>query len=159
MKIRKIMIRILIVFLILISLFAIVLYRASAQVRKERKEVTELAEEYAHLVTTDDFYWYNGKNTYYTVEGKNNKNQTLLVTVPQKEGKIIIQNQKNGITADEARDKVKKEFHPYKITKVEFGYVKNEPIWEVTTQNSDKMLSYYDLSFKDGRVTKKVENF
>ena len=159
MKFKKLIIRILIILLLLVSLLCAFFYRASAQVRKTQKEVTKLAQKYAHLETVNNFYLYNGSSTYYTVTGTNDKAQKVLVTVPKKDGKIIIQNQNNGITENDARKKVQEEFHPEKITKVEFGYYKNQPIWEVTIENSDEQISYYLLSFKDGNVVHKVENF
>lgn len=158
-KVKKVIIRLGIILLLLICLVAAFFYRASAPVRKEQKEITQVAKKYANLETVDAFYWYNGNNTYYTVAGKNNKNQHVLVTVPKDDDKIIIQNQANGISESDASKKVNDEFHPKKIEKVEFGYYKNKPIWEVTTTNKDKQVSYYILAFQDGNLIKKIENF
>lgn len=159
MKLKKLIIRILVIVLIFAAIIIAFFYRASAPVRKDQKEVTKVAREYADLKTIDDYYIYVGNHTYYTVTGKNDKNQNVLVTIPKSEGKVIIQNQDNGLTEAEARKKVEDEFHPYHITKVEFGYYNNQPIWEITAQNEEKQLNYYTISFKDGRLINKIENF
>ncbi|MBA5770610.1 DUF5590 domain-containing protein, partial [Escherichia coli] len=62
------------------------------------------------LKTTDQFYLYNGpKEVYYVLTGKNSKNKNIIVWVPKKKSdKVYVPFAPDGITEQQARDKVTK---------------------------------------------------
>lgn len=159
MKVRKVIVGILIALLLGATLISAFFYHLSAPVRKERKETIEIAEKYADLKVPRRFYWYNRDNTYYTITGENDKKQDIIVTVPKEGNEIHVLDQKNGITRNQALAIVQKNYHPYDIIKLNFGYFDNQPVWEVTVKNKDKTLSYYTLKFSNGKVINKLENF
>lgn len=159
MKVRKVILGVFTTLILGAALVAAFFYHTSAPVRKERKETIQIAEKYAHLEVPRYFYWYNRDETYYTITGENNNHQDIIVTVPQEGNKIRVLNQKDGITRNQALAIVQKNYHPYDIIKLNFGYFKDQPVWEVTVKNKDKTLSYYTLKFSNGKVVNKVLNF
>lgn len=135
------------------------MFHASAPIRKERKETIEVAKKYADLETPDKFYWFNREKTYYTITGKSKNHNDILVTIPKDGDTIKVLNQKNGVTEQDIINKVHKEYQPYSIKKIEFGYIKNTPIWEVTVVNKNDTLSYYTYRFDNGKLYDKTTNF
>lgn len=156
---RKHPIRLTIVIIILIFLFGWGVYAIGNHPRNEsRSQAISLAKKYAHLKYPDDFYIYNREHTYYTITGKNQKNQSILVLIAQKGGKIRILKQKNGITKNEALTQIWAKRNPKKVLKIAPGIFNNRPVWEISYLNQKGNLCYELLSFKNGKDIQKIEN-
>ncbi|MGN1280115.1 MAG: DUF5590 domain-containing protein, partial [Limosilactobacillus sp.] len=75
--------------ILVILLVGWVTYAVSNQPRAAaRRQAIQLAEKYGHLQDPQKFYIYNRESTFYTVAGKNQQGQPILVIVPQKGGNI-----------------------------------------------------------------------
>ena len=99
----KRMIRDLLILIILIFLVGWSIYAVGNHPKAEaERQATTIAKRYANLKTRTDFYIYNRENTYYTVAGKNNKGQRILVIVPQKNGSVRVVKQSTGLTEQQA---------------------------------------------------------
>ena len=122
------------------------------------RQATTIAKRYANLKTRTDFYIYNRENTYYTVAGKNNKGQRILVIVPQKNGSVRVVKQSTGLTEQQALAQVKSNEHPKRVLKAVPGIFNEKVVWEVTYLNSKGNLCYDLINFKTGSYVQQINN-
>ena len=155
----KRMIRDLLILIILIFLVGWSIYAVGNHPKAEaERQATTIAKRYANLKTRTDFYIYNRENTYYTVAGKNNKGQRILVIVPQKNGSVRVVKQSTGLTEQQALAQVKSNEHPKRVLKAVPGIFNDKVVWEVTYLNSKGNLCYDLINFKTGSYVQKINN-
>ncbi len=155
----KRMIRDLLILIILIFLVGWSIYAVGNHPKAEaERQATTIAKRYANLKTRTDFYIYNRENTYYTVAGKNNKGQRILVIVPQKNGSVRVVKQSTGLTEQQALAQVKSNEHPKRVLKVVPGIFNDKVVWEVTYLNSKGNLCYDLINFKTGSYVQQINN-
>lgn len=100
-------IRNLLLIILLVFLFGWSLYVLGNHPRAvAKRQAVQIAKKYAGLKKENAFYIYNREKTYYTVAGTNNKNQHILVIVPQKGGRVRVVKQSKGITKNQALTRV-----------------------------------------------------
>ncbi|MDM8333596.1 cell wall elongation regulator TseB-like domain-containing protein [Limosilactobacillus panis] len=148
---------------LLVILFVILVgwltYAASNQPRHAaKKQATQMAEKYAHLQGPQKFYIYNRESTFYTVTGKNQQGQPILVMVPQKGGHIRVLKQSAGLTANQVTNMTKQLRHPSTILKVALGIFNDKTVWEVTYRNRKGQLCYDLINFKTGKYVQEINN-
>lgn len=152
--IRDLLILIILIFLVGWSIYAVGNYpKAEAE-----RQATTIAKRYANLKTRTDFYIYNRENTYYTVAGKNNKGQRILIIVPQKNGSVRVVKQSTGLTEQQALAQVKSNEHPKRVLKAVPGIFNDKVVWEVTYLNSKGNLCYDLINFKTGSYVQQINN-
>ena len=155
----KRMIRDLLILIILIFLVGWSIYAVGNHPKAEaERQATTIAKRYANLKTRTDFYIYNRENTYYTVAGKNNKGQRILVIVPQKNGSVRVVKQSTGLTEQQALAQVKSNEHPKRVLKAVPGLFNDKVVWEVTYLNSKGNLCYDLINFKTGSYVQQINN-
>lgn len=155
----KRMIRDLLILIILIFLVGWSIYAVGNHPKAEaERQATTIAKRYANLKTRTDFYIYNRENTYYTVAGKNNKGQRILVIVPQKNGSVRVVKQSTGLTEQQALAQVKSNEHPKRVFKAVPGIFNDKVVWEVTYLNSKGNLCYDLINFKTGSYVQQINN-
>lgn len=155
----KRMIRDLLILIILIFLVGWSIYAVGNHPKAEaERQATTIAKRYANLKTRTDFYIYNRENTYYTVAGKNNKGQRILVIVPQKNGSVRVVKQSTGLTEQQALAQVKSNEHPKRVLKAVPGIFNDKVVWEVTYFNSKGNLCYDLINFKTGSYVQQINN-
>ena len=155
----KRMIRDLLILIILIFLVGWSIYAVGNHPKAEaERQATTIAKRYANLKTRTDFYIYNRENTYYTVAGKNNKGQRILVIVPQKNGSVRVVKQSTGLTEQQALAQVKSNEHPKRVLKAVPGIFNDKVVWEVTYLNSKGNLCYDLINFKTGSYVQQINN-
>ncbi len=155
----KRMIRDLLILIILIFLVGWSIYAVGNHPKAEaERQATTIAKRYANLKTRTDFYIYNRENTYYTVAGKNNKGQRILVIVPQKNGSVRVVKQSTGLTEQQALVQVKSNEHPKRVLKAVPGIFNDKVVWEVTYLNSKGNLCYDLINFKTGSYVQQINN-
>lgn len=155
----KRMIRDLLILIILIFLVGWSIYAVGNHPKAEaERQATTIAKRYANLKTHTDFYIYNRENTYYTVAGKNNKGQRILVIVPQKNGSVRVVKQSTGLTEQQALAQVKSNEHPKRVLKAVPGIFNDKVVWEVTYLNSKGNLCYDLINFKTGSYVQQINN-
>ncbi|ALQ18044.1 peptidase [Listeria monocytogenes] len=152
---------------IILGIIIVFVVAAFLYIRYAEKPVTNAETEaldrisgQVDLKTTDQFYLYNGpKEVYYVLTGKNSKNQNIIVWVPKKKSdKVYVKFASDGITKQQARDKVTKEKNPKKILHVNLGMEKETPIWEVAYLDKNDKLNYFDINFETGEWYREIEN-
>lgn len=155
----KRMIRDLLILIILIFLVGWSIYAVGNHPKAEaERQATTIAKRYANLKTRTDFYIYNRENTYYTVAGKNNKGQRILVIAPQKNGSVRVVKQSTGLTEQQALAQVKSNEHPKRVLKAVPGIFNDKVVWEVTYLNSKGNLCYDLINFKTGSYVQQINN-
>lgn len=155
----KRMIRDLLILIILIFLVGWSIYAVGNHPKAEaERQATTIAKRYANLKTRTGFYIYNRENTYYTVAGKNNKGQRILVIVPQKNGSVRVVKQSTGLTEQQALAQVKSNEHPKRVLKAAPGIFNDKVVWEVTYLNSKGNLCYDLINFKTGSYVQQINN-
>lgn len=155
----KRMIRDLLILIILIFLVGWSIYAVGNHPKAEaERQATTIAKRYANLKTRTDFYIYNRENTYYTIAGKNNKGQRILVIVPQKNGSVRVVKQSTGLTEQQALAQVKSNEHPKRVLKAVPGIFNDKVVWEVTYLNSKGNLCYDLINFKTGSYVQQINN-
>lgn len=152
--IRNLLIAILLILLVGWSIFAV-----SNQPRAAaRRQTISLAKRYAHLQSPGKFYIFNRESTYYAIEGKNQKEQPIIVIVPQRGGKLRVLNLSKGISEAQARQKTITNRNPEKILKVAPGVFNDKNVWEVTYLNNKGKLCYDLINFKNGKYIQNINN-
>lgn len=148
------------IFIILIVLVSgtIIYQKALKPVKTAEEKAVQTAMEETELTKAEDFYLYNGQETYYVVKGKNAKGTNIYVWIPEKEGRIIVRKQSDGISEKEAVSKLREEKNPKEIVSVRLGIEKNIPLWEIYYRSEGDLINYYYVNFETGEWLKKIEN-
>ncbi|MEI2665668.1 cell wall elongation regulator TseB-like domain-containing protein [Rossellomorea sp. LJF3] len=110
------------------------------------------------IVKVEDTSFYNGSKSYVVVTGQNEQREKLVAWVPDKKGKIIEKKWANGITKDQAINKLNDEKKPKELLSVRLGYESVGPVWEMTYLDQQDNLNYYYLLFSTGEWWRKIEN-
>lgn len=104
----------------------------------------QVATQYAGVTVISEVARYNGEKSYYSVAGKSQADEDLLVLIPEESSDILVYKAEAGISQEEAKT-IAKENGAGEIVKVTFGYFKDQPIWEVKSGSI-----YYTIAFEDG---------
>jgi len=107
-----------------------------------------------------DFTLYNGTNSYYIVKGTNQSGEKLIAWIPEeeKERKIIVRNEEDGISKEAAIDKLYQSKEPDEVVSVKLGMENQIPLWEIYYRSNDKLINYYYIDFKTGEWLKDIQN-
>ncbi len=107
---------------------------------------------------TGDFLTYNRQHTYYSVSGRNAKNQAVYVVVAKQNGQTKILKQSDGTSKTAILRQVWQKNNPKKVLNIGLGIRKSEPVWEVTYLNQKGNLCYDLIRFKDGTMVQSIQN-
>jgi uncharacterized protein YpmB len=127
-------------------------------VKTAEKKAVSLAKEKVQISEVDDFHIYHGLETVYVIEVKNKKGEKIIIWIPEKTKKIILKKAKNGLSKEEAIQKLLQEKKPKKIIAVRLGMVKNIPLWEIYYRSENNLINYYYIHFETGEWLKRIEN-
>jgi uncharacterized protein YpmB len=156
--VKKIII-IIVIILVIISGAGIFVYQnAMNPVKSAEEKAVQIAKEETDLVEAEDFHLYHGEEPYYVIKGKNEKGTNIYVWIPEKEGRIIVRKVSDGVSKQEAVDKLLEEKKPKEIISVRLGMEKNIPLWEIYYRSEGDLINYYYVDFKTGEWLKKIEN-
>jgi uncharacterized protein YpmB len=148
-----------IVFLLIVIIFSSIFYiRSTRPMRQARNEAIEIAQKYTDLKEVDQFYWFNRQSSSFSLTGTDDKKNEIVVIIPKSGEKVSVYNQSDGLTEDEAKQKVAEEHPNESIQKATLGLFENQPAWEVMTKDDSGALNYYLLGFKDGEEINVINN-
>ena len=155
---KKVMIG-LITLLIFAIAGSVLIYKKSIQPYKQaEKQATTFAKKHVDIKEVDEFYWFNREETNFTLVGRSSKGSEIVVFIPESGNKLKLMKQSEGINYEQVTDFIEKNYHPYKILRLNLGMIKEVPQWEVVVQNENKQLTYYLIDFKSGKVISILEN-
>ena len=147
-----------IIILLLIILFSSIFYiRSSRPMRQAKQEATELAQQYASIEDVERFYWFTREETYFTVLGKDDKQQEMIAIIPKSGEKITVLKQSDGLTEADAKEAVRAAHPEETIQKADLGIFNKQPVWEIMTKGNQGK-SYFLLDFKTGEEVKVISN-
>ena len=131
-------------------------YIKALQPKKEAGNVAfEKAKEEGGLETMEEFYLYNGQDSYSVIIGEGEKGTKKIVWLPEdKKKEIVVENYKDGKSKKEILNIVKEKLNPQKIISVKLGMEKNVPLWEVTYLDESERFNYDYYDFKTGEWLK-----
>jgi uncharacterized protein YpmB len=141
--------------MVLIVSAATIFISANQPRTSAKSEATQIAKKYAHVNKVDNFYMYTRKDTYYTIQGIDNKKRDVYVIVPKDGEKITVLEAKLGITAEQAKANAIQNYGAKSAPEANLGIWKDEPVWEVQAREFNGNIIYYLFDFKDGSLVNK----
>ncbi len=146
--------------LFVLAIVSITFYMKAMNPKKTAQEVAQkrmLAE--TDLITMDKFYLYHGADTYFVVIGKKKNGEKAVVWMPEDQKKnVVVKKLSDGISEQEAIQKLQSEKSPKAILQVKLGMEKNLPVWELTYLDKKEQLNYYYIHFDTGKWWRNIEN-
>lgn len=155
---KKILWGIIILIVISIGAGSFIYLNSTKPVRAAESKAVEIAKQETDLSEAEDFNLYHGTETFYVIEGKDHDGTSIYVWVPEKKGKIVSLKQSDGISKNEAINRLKQEKNAAEIVSVRLGMEKNIPLWEIHHRSGSNLINYYYIDFKTGEWLKKIEN-
>jgi uncharacterized protein YpmB len=146
------------VVLIIIAIATTIYLNAVEPIKLAEEKAINIAKEETPLSVIDHFNLYNGEESYYVLQGKNEDGTNLIVWVPENKGKLILKKASDGITKQEAIRIVSGEIGSDTIVSVKLGMEKGIPLWEIHSRSNGNLLNYYSVEFESGKWLKKIEN-
>ncbi|MDQ0218957.1 peptidase [Peribacillus cavernae] len=119
------------------------------------RESFQSARKISGLVTMDEFYIYNGKDSYNVVIGKTKDGEKKVVWLPNdNKKKPVTENYHDGKSEKEILQIAEKQLHPEKIISVKLGMESSTPLWEVTYLDESNRYNYDYYDFQSGEWLK-----
>jgi len=146
-------------FLIIVGISGCVYANAMEPIKNAKDIAQKRAKSETDIQTIDEFYLYQGSRTYYVVIGKNNKKENTVAWIPEnKKENITVKKLSEGITEQEAVNKLIEDKKPKEILGVRLGMEKKLPVWELSYLDDDSHLNYYYIHFNTGKWWRNIEN-
>ncbi|WP_442594479.1 cell wall elongation regulator TseB-like domain-containing protein [Neobacillus sp. D3-1R] len=147
-----------ILFLVTFGLISITYSQSIKPLKSAEQKAIKKAFLETRLKTVDDFELYHGLETVSIVKGKNVDGEKIIVWIPENGNEPIVRKEKNGVTKQQAINKVKQLSNPQKIVDVRLGMEKGIPLWEIYYLSDSNLINYYYVDFETGEWLKKIEN-
>jgi uncharacterized protein YpmB len=146
-------------FIVVIFGFLIKVYFSAINpVNEAEEKAVKLANKSIQLSEVQDFHIYNGNETINVIEGKSKKGESIIVWIPDKSKEVFVRKTQDGLTKEEAVQKLLQEKNPKKVISVRLGMEKNIPLWEIYYRSQNNLINYYYVHFDTGEWLKKIEN-
>jgi uncharacterized protein YpmB len=144
---------------IVIGSASVLLYQtARAPVKEEIDQASKRVMDETPIKKIEKASIYHGAKAYTVVIGKDGNKEKMVAFVPGKKGEIIVKKWADGISEEQAINKLNDEKNPEEILSVRLGHESVGPVWEITYLDSQKNLNYFYLLFSNGEWWKKIEN-
>jgi len=137
---------------------AIIYLNAVEPVKKAEETAVQIAMEETDITKVNEFSLYHGEQTYFIIQGENKKGTKLIAWIPEKKGKIMVKKSSNGLSREEAVNKVLAEISSAEIISVRLGMENGIPLWEIHSRTKENLLNYHSIVFETGEWLKKIEN-
>ena len=147
------------VFAVMIVFGIIVYINALEPLNQAESKAIEIAKQKISMKEVTDFTLYNGSDSYYIVKGVNSNGNNIIVWIPEEDNnKVIVREEKDGISKEEAIQKLNKEKNPQEILTVKLGMENNIPLWEIFYRSNENLINYYYVDFESGEWLKDIQN-
>lgn len=157
-SVKKFLTTLLIVMLLFILGVTTVVTRSLSPYNQAEAETTTIAQERANLAETDEFYWYNGNETFFTVTGTDTEGTPIIVIVQQDGGAVEVVNQEEAISEQTAIEQTISREKPREILEARIGMYNGNPIWEVSFKQDNDTLGYAIFSLTSGEWVRTIKN-
>lgn len=155
---KKLIIYLVLFIVVILGILIKVYFSAVEPVNTAEKEAVTLAKKKVQMSEVEDFHLYNGLEAVYVIEGKNKQDEKVIVWIPEKSKKVFVKKAKDGLSKEEAVQKLLQEKNPKKIISVRLGMEKDIPLWEIYYRSENNLINYYYVHFETGEWLKKIEN-
>lgn len=155
---KKFLTSVLFIMLLLIFGVTIVLTRSLSPYNQAKAETAQLASQKANLRTAEDFYWFNGNQTYFTITGLNSEGTPIVVIIQQDGGEMKIFNEEDTISKERAIQLTVQRETPHKVLEARIGQYNQSPIWEVSFEQENGSIGYASFSLTSGEWIRTVKN-
>ncbi|HYK72904.1 MAG TPA: DUF5590 domain-containing protein [Pseudoneobacillus sp.] len=138
--------------------FSITYFQSIKPLNNAEQKAIKIALHETRLKTVDGFELYHGLESISIIKGENFNGEKIIVWIPESGKDIVVRKEKNGVTKQEAINKVKQLSNPKKIVDVRLGMEKGIPLWEIYYLSDSNLINYYYVDFETGEWLKKIEN-
>lgn len=156
--VKKFLIGVIIVLTSFILGVVVIYNRSVSPYNQAEEEALVIAEREAGVNNVDEFYWYNGTETYFTVTGTTENDEELIVIIRQDDGSIVTLPVNETISKNEAIRQVIDEQSPERILQARIGLEGETPVWEVSYRNENGRIGYYTLALENGEWIRTIDN-
>lgn len=146
--------------MVLIGIAVNIYLNALKPLQSAEAKAEEIAKAETDIVNITDFTLYNGTNSYYVIKGTDQAGKRLVAWIPEedKNRKIVVRNEKDGISKQDALDKLYQIKQPDEVMSVKLGIENQIPLWEIYYRSNDELINYYYIDFKTGEWLKDIQN-
>lgn len=144
--------------LLLIASVTLIINKSLSPLKQAKAETISIVEKEVALSEVDDFYWYNGEETYFTLTGKNEESEGIVVLLRQEDESFEVLNKKNLLSKSEAISKVRNLENPEHILEARIGMHKDLAIWEVSFRQDNGKIGYTIISLTTGEWVRTIKN-
>lgn len=145
-----------IVLIIIILAIGFVLIKSTSPQRAAKKQAVKIAKDIGNIKQVDEFYWFTRDQSFFTIVGKDDKNQGKIVIIPEDGKEGIVYDTKDGVHYGEAVQAVLDSNETTYIKNINLGMVDNKPVWEISADGKNHELNYYLVDFKTGKIIEKI---
>jgi uncharacterized protein YpmB len=131
--------------------------QASAPFKNAEQEAFRLAKQLANITNPETFYWYHGTSSYYVVIGLRENGKKYVVWINKETKQTTVLRWDQGISEQEAIQKLKADKSPKKILHAHLGMERTIPLWEIAYINEHDQLNYYYIRFDTGEWWRTIE--
>lgn len=150
---------ILVAAVIVMGTASVLLYQtARGPVEEEFDQAAKRVLDETSMKEIEKTTMYHGAEAYTVITGTDDNNEKVVAFVPEKKEEIIVKKWADGISKDQAINKLKDEKQPDEILSVRLGHESVGPVWEITYLDKQRNLNYFYLLFSNGEWWKKIEN-
>ncbi|WP_147533759.1 DUF5590 domain-containing protein [Bacillus marasmi] len=146
------------IIVLVIAFFSYVYLHSVKPLGNAEEKAIAAAKKEVKLNKIDDVQIFNGNETYYILRGKDNKKQDVIVWVSEKNNQVIVRKAKEGITQQQAVNKLLQEKDPKEIISVKLAMIKKRQCWEIYYISRNNLINYYYVDFETGEWLRKIEN-
>lgn len=158
MNVKKFLTTVLVLMLSFIFIVILILTRSLSPYNQAKSETTELAQRRADLVEVQDFYWFNGEETFFTVVGTNTENTSIVVIVQQDGGEVNVLNENDTVSKEEIIQKTIQREQPLKVLEARIGKHQEKPVWEVSFEQENGSIGYVTFALTSGEWIRTIKN-
>lgn len=149
----------LIIVMFSIIIGSVVLYRRSVgPYNQAKQEASVIAQREADLVNVEEFYWYNGSETYFSLIGDNEEGEGIVVIIRQEGGQVMTFPLDEVYPETDAIRQVINEKSPERILQARIGIEEESPVWEVSYRNESGRIGYYIMDLETGEWIRTIDN-
>lgn len=158
MGLKKVLTYSLVIMTMFIIGASLLLNQSLNPLKQAKAETIKIAETEANLTEAEDFYWYNGNDTYFTITGKNQESEEIIVIVKQEGGSIKTFNTKEVFPKSKAIAQVRERENPAHILEARIGIHNGLAIWEISFRQENGRIGYAMLSLTSGEWVRTIKN-
>ncbi|EXJ22425.1 hypothetical protein ADIAL_2011 [Alkalibacterium sp. AK22] len=155
---KKVLISLIIVMSVILAGGSFLLYRSIQPHSRARRDTIAFVSERTSLQEAQDFFWYNGEETFLTVTGINEEGVERIYIVQQDGGQILSLSKENTLSKEQAIQMTKESRQPDRILNARIGMQDDTPIWEISYRNQNNRLGYFIIDLRTGEWIRTIDN-